>query len=254
MTRPEDETRNVLISAVIIGALIMGFSITILWTLTHNIYLDAYYTIETFFGAANTAASFDLADLAFAADPYHFAAIVGIVVLDNLSNIIVISFVIAAVLDIIRYTNLEEIINKFKVGRLRNHVIVCGYNEMSASLISRLSKKKIQVVVISHNNEAEETLNRNRIPLIIGKYTEGEVLANASIAYAKEIVFTSNSDIDNLIGAITAKKLNPKIKIITRVTNEDIRNKMYRVGVDMCVLPEYLAGIELGEKLAKSLK
>ncbi|MDE1870187.1 MAG: NAD-binding protein [Candidatus Micrarchaeota archaeon] len=253
-TRPEDETRNVLISAVLIGALIMAFSIAVLWNLTHDIYLDAYYTIETFFGAANTAASFDLADLAFAADPLKFGAIVGVVILDNLSNIIVISFVIAAVLDIIRYTNLEEIINRFKVGRLRKHVIICGYNEMSATLITKLSKRGIKVVVISHNNDSEEMLNRNRIPLIIGKYTESEVLSKASIAFARDIVFTSNSDIDNLIGAITAKKLNPNIKIITRVTDEDIRNKMYRVGVDMCVLPEYLAGIELGEKLAKNLK
>lgn len=253
-SRPEDETRNVLVSAVLIGAIVMAFSITILWTITNNIYLDAYYTIETFFGAANTAASFDLAEFAFAADPTKFVEIVGVVILDNLSNIIVISFVIAAVLDIIKYTNLEEIINKFKAGRFRGHIILCEYNEISENLLEKLRKSKMKVVVISRNNEQEENLNRKGIPLIVGKFTEEDVLNAASISTARDVVFTSNSDIDNLVGAITAKKLNEKMKIIVRVTNEDIRNKMYRVGVDMCVLPEYLAGIELGEKLVKIMK
>src|SRR5690348_11557047 len=143
-SRPEDETRNVLVSAVLIGAIVMAFSITILWTITNNIYLDAYYTIETFFGAANTAASFDLAEFAFAADPTKFVEIVGVVILDNLSNIIVISFVIAAVLDIIKYTNLEEIINKFKAGRFRGHIILCEYNEISENLLEKLRKSKMK--------------------------------------------------------------------------------------------------------------
>lgn len=254
IARPEDETRNVLISTVLIGAVVMAFSITILWTVTNDIYLDAYYTIETFFGAANTAASFDLADLAFAANPYKFTEIVGIVILDNLSNIIVVSFVIAAVLDIIKYTNLEEIINKFKAGRLKNHVIICEYNEMSENLIDKLVKNKVGVVVIAKNNDAEEALSRKRVPLIIGKFTEEEILKNAGILSAHDVIFASGSDIDNLVGSITAKKLSEKVKIIVRVTNDDIRNKMYRVGVDMCVLPEYLAGIEIGEKLARIMK
>ncbi|MDE1845706.1 MAG: NAD-binding protein [Candidatus Micrarchaeota archaeon] len=253
-SRPEDETRNVLVSAVLIGALVMASSIALLFLLTSNIYLDAYYTIGTFFGAPNTAAAGDLAAIAFGSDPQKFAEIVGIVVVDNLSNIIVISFVIAAVLDIIKFTDLEQIINQFKASRLGDHVIVCGYNEVAQELVAKLRKKRIKVVVVDHDKKNEEKLNLQKIIVISGKFTEVEVLRKASIENAREIVFTSASDIDNLIGAITAKRLNEKIKIITRVSNDEIRSKMYRVGVDMCVLPEYLAGIELGEQLSRIMK
>ncbi|MGI0141328.1 MAG: potassium channel family protein [Candidatus Micrarchaeales archaeon] len=250
-TRPQDETQNVLVSAVLIGVVIMAISFTVLWSVTHDIYTDAYYTIETFFAAPNTAASFDLAALAFGSDSYKFAAIVGVVIMDNLSNMLVISFVIAAVLDIIRYADLDEAINKFRASRMKEHVIVCGYNEVAAGVIGRLVKKKINVTVIDYKKETEEELGRKKILGITGKFTEAEDLKRAGIVNAKEIVFTSHNDIDNLVGAITAKKLNEKVRIMCRVTNDEIRSKMYRVGVDMCVLPEYLAGIELGEKLLK---
>ncbi|MDE1827804.1 MAG: NAD-binding protein [Candidatus Micrarchaeota archaeon] len=250
-TAPQDETGNVLVSAVLIGAVVMAISITVLWSVTHDIYLDAYYTIETFFAAPDTAASFDLAELAFNSDPGKFSAIVGVVILDNLSNMLVISFVIAAVLNIIRYADFEEIINRFRGSRMKGHVIVCGYNDVAAGLVARLKKKGVKVAVIDHDKATEEMLNRQGIVAITGKFTESEVLSQVSIANAREIVFTASSDIDNLVGAITAKRLNEKIRIMCRVSNDEIRSKMYRVGVDMCVLPEYLSGIEIGERLLK---
>ncbi|MDE1856106.1 MAG: NAD-binding protein [Candidatus Micrarchaeota archaeon] len=251
---PENETWNVLVSAVIIGGLVMLFSISVLYILTGDIYLDAYYTIEAFFYAPNSAASFQLAQIAFAGNAYTFWPIVGIVVLDNLSNMLVVSFVIAAVLDIIRYIDLEETINSFKTGRMRGHVIICGYNEVASGLIAKLMKKGTKIAVLEHKKETAEVLARQKIPTITGKATESDDLRRAGIENAKEIVFTSHNDIDNLVGAITAKRLNPKIKILCRVTNDEVRTKMYRVGVEMCVLPEYLAGVELGEKLAKIAK
>ncbi|MDE1762267.1 MAG: NAD-binding protein [Candidatus Micrarchaeota archaeon] len=252
--RPESETRNVLVSAVIIGGVVMLFSISVLWILTKNFYLDAYYTIETFFAAPNTAASFDLASLAFSYAPLKFVAVVSVVILDNISNMLVVSFVIAAVLDIIRYANLENFINRFRASRMNGHVIVCGYNEVAAGLINRLVEKKIRVIVVDTERETESVLNRRRILNITGKFTDSDELRLASISKAKEIVFASSSDIDNLLGAITAKKLNERIKILARVSSDEIRTKMYRVGVEMCVLPEYLAGVELGENLVAIAK
>jgi len=251
---PQDETGNVLVSAMLIGAVVMAISVTVLWSVTHDIYLDAYYTIETFFAAPDTAASFDLATLAFGSDPGKFSAIVGVVILDNLSNMLVISFVIAAVLNIIRYADFEEIINRFRGSRMKGHVIVCGYNEVAAGLITKLVKKGIKVAVIDHDKATEEKLNKEGVVAITGKCTESEILKQVAIENAREIVFTASSDIDNLVGAITAKKLNDKIRIMCRVSNDEIRSKMYRVGVDMCVLPEYLSGIEIGEKLLRISK
>lgn len=250
----EEETKNVLISTAIIGIIIILFSFVVLWVETQNFYLDAYYTIETFFDAPNVAASASLASLAFNSNLSEFVLITIVVILDNLGKIVVISFVIAAVLDIIKYANVEDAINRFKAGRLSDHIIIAGYNELSRDLIYRLNKKKVRFLVIDPDPRIALQLNRDRILSITGKFTESHYLMLASIDRARAIVFTSPKDLDNLLGAITAKKLNKKIRLVSRVSGEEIRNKMYRVGVEMCVLPEYLAGIELGESIVKATR
>ena len=253
-TRPEEETRNVLVAAVIVGAVIMLFSVAVLWLLTNDIYLDAYYTIETFFDTPNTSASFSLASVAFQSVGWRFASLVGIVVMDNLSNLIVVSFVIAAVLDIIRYADIEDTINKLRAGRKKDHVIICGYNEVSSALVDRLLNRKMNVVVVDGERTTALSLNKRGVVTITGKFMESQVLEIAGIRNAGVIVFASENDLDNLIGAITAKKLNEKVRIMSRVSGDEVRNKMYRLGVDMCVLPEYLAGVELGESLVGVMK
>ncbi len=251
MAFEKSETRNVLVSALIIGAVIIFVSIGVLYLLTNNIYLDAYYTIETFFDNPNTASSFNLATMAFGYGIYKFSLIVLIVILDNLSKILVISFVLAAVLDIIGYANLEEVLNKMKAKSMRGHVIICGYNELSANLIDRLRKKGIKFVVIENKQETTVELDKEKIVAITGKFTEKENLENAGIENASAVVFASWDDLENLLGAVTAKKIKAGIKILTRVSSDEISIKMHRLGVEMCVLPEYLAGIELGEELMR---
>lgn len=247
------ETKNVLVSATIISIIIMAFSVTTLYLLTNDIYLDAYYTMETFLDNPNTGASFSLALDTFQGPSNNFWPIVGIVIIDNLSKMLVISFVLAAVLDILGFVNLEEMINKVKAKGLKGHVIVCGYNEIAENLITKMSKKGIKSIVIDENPNTAIALGKSKVLAITGKFTESELLEDAGIMDAAMVIFTSPSDIDNLLGAVTARKYNEKILIMSRVSSDEVRAKMHRVGVEMCVLPEYLAGIELGEGLAKAL-
>jgi hypothetical protein len=250
----KESATNVIITAVIVATIIIVLSVLILWFITRNAYTDMYYILEIFFEAPNSGGAFDLAALAPTLGIWRFAAITLIVVIDDIGRIIVISFVIAAVLDLLTYSNLENRINLIRIGRIRNHTIVCGYNNISDALMQRMKGRKIRFVVIDDNAGNIQLLNNRGALTIEGKFTEGSILKDANIYRAKAIIFTSHSDFDNLIGTIEAKKLNKDIKVLARATQEEVRNKLYRAGVDMCVLPEYLTGIELGERLAKEVK
>ncbi len=250
-----EETRNVLITSLFLGILIICVSLVSLFFLTRNFYTDAYYTIETFFDAPNTAASFDLAALAFGnASLPQFIGIVGIVILDNLSKIMVISFVIAAVLDIIRFANVEAFLNRMQVKKLNRHIIVCGYNEFAEELARKLVRRGRKVVIIDSNPETPLSVNSYKAMAIVGNFAEHKILENAGVKNASDVVFTSQNDIDNLVGAITVGKMNPKAKLYSRVTNPEVRTKMYRVGVSMCVLPEALAALDIGEAIVRWVK
>ncbi len=248
-TNAGQEAKNVLTSVVFITAVIMVVLLVVLWFITKDIYLDLYYLLETLFDAPNVAASFDLATIAFSGSVQRMLGLTGIVIVAQLSRVLFISFIIAAVLDMIVYSNIDAIVNRIRAMRLRNHVIICGYSPLAENLIMKLSKEKKSFVVVEHDRKNMPALETLRALTILGNYAEESVLKSAGIANAKAILFTSQDDFENIIGALTAKKMNTRIKVLTRAGREEVRKKMYRIGVDMCVLPEYLAGIEMGEKM-----
>ncbi len=256
MQKIYERSENVIYAAAIMSAIIILISVIALLIITKNPYLDAYYIIDTFFNAPNSAATWDLAQLAITYPLGKFAVVLFIVILDNIGKLLIISFVFAAVIDIISYANLEKYISMANAKRMKGHIIICGYNKLSERLIGEIEKlkNKPRIVVIESDEENIIELHHRHIPAVEGSCSSIKALKAASVEKAKVIVFAKQNDTENIVGAIEVKKLNKKIKILIRTAKEDTMTKMYRVGVDMCVLPEYLAGISIGEFLLKYAK
>lgn len=247
----KEDAFNVMVLTLAITLVVILCSILVLWLLTKDAYLDSYFTLEAFFDVQNTAASTSLATLAFAQSLNGLAPILLIVIIDNLSRIMIVSFIIAAVIDFLNYANVEGIINDMKSKMLKRHIILCGYNNISERLIRKLKEEKTPYVVIESDREKELELNENKILAIFGDFARAEVLKKAGIERARSIVLTSDNDADNIVCVITARRLNPKIKVLSRISEESIRKKLYIVGSDMAVIPEHLAGVEMGNYLSR---
>ncbi len=248
------EATDVMLVAIVIVTLIIAISFAILWIFTKDVYLDLYFLLDSFFDAQNTAASSSLAELAFSSDIYKLAIIFAIVVVDNLSRILVTSFIIAAVIDILNYANIEELLNEFRAKFFGNHIIVCDYNGLAEELMQKLRNKGIKYLFIVNSTEKAAKLSARHIPNLSLDFTEEKSLVLAGIKNAKAIVFASESDVDNTLGALVARKLNPNIRILLRLKDEHSRKKAYIAGADMAVIPEHLAGLEMGEFIIKGIK
>ena len=53
---------------------------------------------------------------------------------------------------------------------------------------------------------------------------------------------------------ITVKKIAPKAKTIIRINDESSVTKMLRAGADLCIIPEILVGIDLGNNIVNKIK
>ena len=255
MESPEqsEDTFNIMLLSVVIVVAILLVSLAILWLITKNAYLDAYFVLDAFFDAQNTAASSSLASLAFSLGVFKLSSIFAIVVIDNISRILITSFIFAAVIDYLRYANIEELINEARAKISRSHVVICGYNELSQQLMERLDKKGIKYVVVVRSLEKAKQLSSQHVLNLVLDFTDEQSLKKASIEKAQAVVFASESDSDNTLGALVARRLNPKIKIIARLKDERTRKKAYIAGVDMAVIPEYLAGLEMGDFIRRQM-
>ncbi len=252
-TESREDTFNVMTTTAAIIIIIIAVSITVLYKFTNDLYLDSYFALSSFFDAQNIVAASSIAQIAFSpsTSTTGFASIFAIVMLDNLSRILITSFILAAVMDFLTYANVEGYINEVRSKMLRNHVIICGYSSIADSLIRNLAKRKIRYVVIEPDKIRERELNDRKILNIAQDFTDGDTLRLAGIGKARAIVFTSQKDVDNVLGAIVAKKLNPKIKVMSRLKDDIVRRSVYSAGIDLAIIPEYLAGLEIGNYLHK---
>ena len=76
-----------------------------------------------------------------------------------------------------------------------------------------------------------------------------ENLEKAGVRKAKGILACTGEDNKNVFVVLTAKDLNPTIKVATRVNDQKVRGEFERAGADILVAPEVTGGYELAEKI-----
>lgn len=246
-----EDTFSVMALTLIIVAAVLFVSVAVLWMATGDPYLDAYYVLETFFDVQNTAAATSLATIAFSSGSGELLPILAVVVADNLSRLLIVSFILAAVLDLLEYANVEEFINEIKAHALRNHVIICGYNDMSEALIKKLDGARIGYIVVTSDKRENQELNEGKTLNLFGESADASVLEKAGIGKARAVVFTSEDSVENVMSALAARRSSARVKVMSRLDNEHVRRKVYGIGVDLAVIPEQLAGYEMGEYVSK---
>jgi voltage-gated potassium channel len=130
-----------------------------------------------------------------------------------------------------------------KMKRLSNHVIICGYGRNGSQAAYDLAMHKVPIIVIENNPEIIANLRENQDILYIdGDATQDEVLEHAGIQNARAMITTLPEDAENLYIVLTAKSLNPRLKIISRASNEKSDFKLKRAGANNVIMPDRVGG------------
>lgn len=133
--------------------------------------------------------------------------------------------------------------NRLDVSSLRDHFIVCGYGQVGRTVIQQLKRARIPFVLIELNESLYSELVSEGVPVIRGDAKRRSVLATAGIARARGICVVIDNDADNLYIVITARALNPAIKIIMRAGHERYAEAMRHAGADEVIIPEHEGGL-----------
>jgi voltage-gated potassium channel len=145
----------------------------------------------------------------------------------------------------------KSMLNEFNLERMTNHFIICGYGQVGRTVIEHLARCSIPFVLI----ETEESLYRQLLQegkvALQGDAKRHSVLQMAGIARARGICIVIDNDADNLYITITAKALNPNLKIITRAGQERYAEAMRTSGADEVIIPEYEGGKIAGQVIEK---
>ncbi len=139
------------------------------------------------------------------------------------------------------------------IDRMQGHYIVCGLGRVGANVINELIKTGRTVVVIERDaTHMNDYMQRGEaIPHFIGDATDDQLLANAGIARAAGLFAITGEDSVNLLLALAARQMAPKIRIIVRV--HEIRNsdKARRCGADDVISPDFTGGMRIASAMVR---
>ncbi|HUA16585.1 MAG TPA: NAD-binding protein [Verrucomicrobiae bacterium] len=145
----------------------------------------------------------------------------------------------------------KSMINELNVDRLRDHFIICGYGQVGRTVVDQLQRLEIPFVLIETNEGLYRELLNDGTPVIQGDAKRHDVLLKAGLERARGICIVIDDDADNLYITVTARSLNPKIKIITRAGQQRYANAIRNSGADEVIIPEYEGGLMTGRMIQK---
>ncbi|NOZ63473.1 MAG: potassium channel family protein [Caldiserica bacterium] len=117
----------------------------------------------------------------------------------------------------------------------KNHFIVCGYGKVGRALVKRLLQEGAQFVVIENDPAKVKEMVQSDISVVEGDARQDEVLERAGIKKARYLL-ASLDDSYNVFIALTAKMLNPDLKVICKIEDMTNEAKLKKAGADEVVL------------------
>jgi len=99
--------------------------------------------------------------------------------------------------------------------------------------------------VLEEKNELEKDLEFEVKYFMKGDATKDEVLIEAGIKNARALITTLPVDADNLFVVLTARQLNPGLKVISRASQDSSVKKLKIAGAENVIMPDKIGGAHM---------
>lgn len=137
------------------------------------------------------------------------------------------------------------------ISTMKNHIIVCGYGRTGAEIVEVLRADSKEFLLIEKDeNRILEAQEKNCL-VITGNATDDEVLIKAGVERATGLITALGNDADNLYVVLTARGMNPDLKIIARGIDDTAGTKLKRAGANNVVSPFTIAGRRMASLVMK---
>lgn len=138
-----------------------------------------------------------------------------------------------------------------KLKNLKDHLILCGYGRTGLEIALQLKHNKLHYVVIDKDPLLEEKALEEGFLFIEGDATDDNILQSAGVERAKGLFCSLNDDVDNLYLTLSARNLNPSLKIVARCVKAANEEKFKKAGATTIILPYEISGRRMVSSIIK---
>lgn len=140
------------------------------------------------------------------------------------------------------------------IEKLKDHIIICGGGTTGIYVIREFLATRTPFVVIEENEERIQRIiseGTGEFPYIIGDASDDHVLKAAGIHDARGLIAALPEDKENLFVVISARQLNPHLRIVSRGIEQNTAAKLEQVGADSVVSPNRIGGMRMASEMIR---
>lgn len=122
-------------------------------------------------------------------------------------------------------------------------VLIIGAGKVGHAAARALRRKGADVCAVDRNAAALEQMRGDGVQIFPGEAADRAHLEQAGISRVSSVLLTTNDDAMNIYLAVYCRRLNPEVRIVSRITHERNLEAIHRAGADF-VLSYTTLGVE----------
>src|SRR6266851_9387151 len=138
-----------------------------------------------------------------------------------------------------------------RMSKLSNHFIICGSGRVGSHLVRDLLRTNESFVVIEQNQQRAAEFAQRGVNVLVSDATLDETLREARVEHARGLAACLPDDADNVYVVLTARDLNPNLRIVARAAEEQAEAKLLRAGANHVVAPTIIGGHRMAVALTR---
>ena len=135
----------------------------------------------------------------------------------------------------------------------RGHYIICGCGSLGCYIANELhATRRPHVIIDVDKKNIESNLESldNEV-FIEGDATDSDTLLQAGAEKAAGLFAVTRDDNQNLVVTLTAKQLNPRLRVVARCNDTKNVEKMRKAGADAVVSPTAIGGLRMASEMVR---
>lgn len=138
-----------------------------------------------------------------------------------------------------------------KIAKLSDHYVLCGGGRSGQAIMEELRKTRRPFVAVDSNAVRVVELQEKGVMIFHGDALDDEVLRKAGIERARGLFGALPTDPDNAFLTLSARGLNPRLRIVCRQEGSGGTEKLRRSGADAVVQPGSIGGLRMASEMLR---
>jgi len=139
-----------------------------------------------------------------------------------------------------------------RIAHLEDHIILCGAGRTGLYIATEFWRTGTPFVLVDLNAERLDVVRAlGDVPYLLGDATQDETLNTAGIARARGLIAALGEDKDNVFIVLSARALNPALRIVARANDDANAEKLIKAGANQVVAPNMIGGLRMASVMLR---